>query len=461
MSLPRCTHRNHCFGRTQSCRTRKNTWTLGRGAADLSSSDANPDDKEVEDPELSRKVLRTLTREAMYVASRGFSYDVYLSNICRLELAGVVAGDKYHSKRFLAEAEYLGMQVVRAGLSVMLRNTLSGLGKPSRFAVFFDKVAIGGGLFSPHETLVLVGVAYADSMDASLQNRLASCPSGGLHGDGQSVMEEVMESLQAHPLRLSRRRLAAGLVGTGGDGQVVKGGPAARHKSTKAADLFWKHVHPNVPLDMSTWDLYHRLGVADLRSIKNFPMAQEVIDMHKVLNALFGISAGRILIRSIAAVEGHGGGVPGSTPVTREGVHAVRNAEDIVRHYALYHKGLSLRLDMSQRGQGSRGQGNLTDICRRFSAVDFVSFLLVFFDIGQRFQQPLNLRAQRVNEEGPEVQRAQDRCVRDLRALPGAITIVREWAARTLLLFPYLTGHEIGRLWRALRYVPDLRTVHS
>ena len=62
-------------------------------------------------------------------------------------------------------------------------------------------------------------------------------------------MGEVMESLQAHPLRLSRRRLAAGLVGTGGDGQVVKGGPAARHKSTKAADLFWKHVHPNVPLD--------------------------------------------------------------------------------------------------------------------------------------------------------------------------------------------------------------------
>ena len=52
------------------------------------------------------------------------------------------------------------------------------------------------------------------------------------------------------------------------------------------------------------------------------------------------LSPGRILLRSIAAVDGHGGGVPGSTPVTREGVHAVLNAEDLVRHYALYHKGL-------------------------------------------------------------------------------------------------------------------------
>ncbi len=95
---------------------------------------------------------------------------------------------------------------------------------------------------------MMIGVAFADAVDGSIQCRMAACPSAGLRGDGVAVKDLVRDALRERPLRIGGRRLATGLAGTGGDGAVAAGGPAARHPSTRAADLLWQDAHPALAL---------------------------------------------------------------------------------------------------------------------------------------------------------------------------------------------------------------------
>ena len=69
----------------------------------------------------------------------------------------------------------------------------------------------------------------------------------------------------------------------------------ARHKSTKAGELFWQQIFEGVPaMGIGTeWDLFHRLDIACRRSIAAVPAALEVFDVCKIMGALFGVGDGR------------------------------------------------------------------------------------------------------------------------------------------------------------------------
>ena len=404
-----------------------------------------------------RAVLRLLTREALSVSVEGCMDVEYLRRVARASMHGLPVGNKYHSSRFLIDVEHLAMQCVRAALAIKLSTLLAGLGKRSRFVIFFDKACIQGGLFSRHEALMIIGIGYVDPDDGTLQSRMIACPSAGKDGDGPSVRDLVLQSLREHPLCIGMRRLRMGLAGAGGDGAVAKGGSAARHRSTKAADLFWDAAHPRAEISMTEWDLFHRLGVADLRAVRDCPFAQEVIDVHKAMNAMFGVGRGRVLLRAVAAEVSHQGGTPGATPVTREGVHVQKNAEDLVKHFVLYHAAMKVRLEVAKEGSGKRNQASLVEIGRRLSSVDFVSFLLICHDTNTACVAPLNLASQRAGEEGPEIERQCGKCVVKLRDASAALSICREWLWISVLIMPYVPLRTVGCLWRALRYRQDWR----
>ena len=172
------------------------------------------------------------------------------------------------------------MQCTRAALADRVDTVLPGLGKKSRLAVCFDKVAVEGGIFSRKEALMLIGIGYVDPDSGQLTHRLAACPATGFRGDGGTTCELVLGGLREKPLRLRQKDLQARLAAVGGDGAVVEGGVAHRHASTKAADIIWKTLHPALSLDLSYWDLYHRLNTADLRALRSHVLSREIIDVH-------------------------------------------------------------------------------------------------------------------------------------------------------------------------------------
>ena len=404
----------------------------------------------------STAVLKALTREALSVAIEGQPDGEYVRRVARAHMNGWPVGDKFHSPRFLCDVEHLAAQCVRGALAIELSAKLPGMGKRSRFAIFFDKVCIQGGLFSRHEALLLIGISYVSASDGSLRYRMLACPSAGLRQDGSSVCALVLEALAQAPLRIGRRRLREGLAGTGGDGAVVSGGPGARHMSSRAADLIWQSAHPTGPL-LTSWDLFHRAGVADLRAVHRQGLAREVIDIHKAMGALFGVGRGRVLLRAVAFELADAISVPSRAPVTREGVHAERNAAELVKNYRVYHTAMKAKMELAREGSGARSLTSLVDIGRRLSAVDFVVFLTIFRDGNTSCVRPLNTMAQRAGEEGPETERRTAKCVAQLEGLAGALALCQKWLWLSMLLLPYISGDGVARVWRALRYRQDLR----
>ena len=112
------------------------------------------------------------------------------------------------------------------------------------------------------------------------------------------------------------------------------------------------------------------------------PMAMEIFDVYKGMNAMFGVGAGRVILRSVAemlALQSH---KPPQSCHTRQGTNAFRNAQDLLRHYKLYHGGIKVRMEQTHpdlkicKHTGSQPLGALAQLGSRAINVDFVSFSL-------------------------------------------------------------------------------------
>ena len=66
-----------------------------------------------------------------------------------------------------------------------------------------------------------------------------------------------------------------------------------------------------------------------------------------------------------------------------------------------------------------------------------------------------------MGEEGPEAERRSASTVARLNKGMAALTGIREWLWRSVLLAGCVLPHELGRLWRALRYRRDLRRLKT
>ena len=114
-------------------------------------------------------------------------------------------------------------------------------------------------------------------------------------------------ALLEHPARMGMARLRASLSAIGGDGAIVRGGVDHRHNSAHAAENHvgvcarrrpWR-LDPD-RLHCTSWDPFHRADVACVRAVRRNAPAQEVWDIAKALDVLFGCGEGRLIARGVA-----------------------------------------------------------------------------------------------------------------------------------------------------------------
>ena len=104
--------------------------------------------RECRDPEeLEQVAFRNLVRMALAACVEGVSGLQFQRSIARLRLADGVVGDKFHTRDFLKDVEYLGSVCVRSALAAQLREFLPALGIPSKFALVADAANMRGVFF--------------------------------------------------------------------------------------------------------------------------------------------------------------------------------------------------------------------------------------------------------------------------------------------------------------------------
>ena len=430
-------------------------------ACELISTEAQPPvNNSVEDQE--RQALLNIIRTGLAACVEGHSDCQFIRQLSRLQLAGAPVGDRYHSRDFLKSLEVLGSECVRTTLAMQLRRRLRGLQIRSLFGLIFDGVNPVGGLFSTHDTLLLIGIRFVDPRTGKLSSRLLAAPSCGLKKSGHDVSFLVKEAIRDKPLNLNTWRLTQRLIALGGDGQVTKGGPDAQHESTGACELLWASIHEPSSLTATYWDTYHLKEAAIKLSLKHV-CADEVLSMYKLMNSLFGVGDGRIIARNVAAIIGERAHKPPAPCHTRQGTDALRNAEDLIKNYPLYHASMRVRLEQSHqdpetgKSKGAQSVSSLVDSCRRFSGVDFVVFLSGFYDV-QKHVQRFDLIGQLDGGEAPMVHKEKLRVISEFSAFPEAVDLLRAWAHVTVHLMGYhVSERDLKNMWGALRYHPMAR----
>ena len=112
--------------------------------------------------------------------------------------------------------------------------------------------------------VLVANLTIVSSGSGSLTTPMLDYKSITLGGhSGQALKESVLEMLATHPSVFTLPSLQSRLAMLDGDGQIVAGGPRKRHNSSSAAELLWRHVHPEVETDDSLvvctrWDDFHR-----------------------------------------------------------------------------------------------------------------------------------------------------------------------------------------------------------
>ena len=294
-------------------------------APDASVRDVGKERQDAEDEKEKNKcILRILVREALSASVNGRSDEEFMRTLMRLRLHGLDIGQKYHSREFVKLAEHLGASLIRMLDAADLHEALPGHGLQSCFGISFDIGSLDRSLFSKHESLVAVAINFVSPATGELHGRcfllsqknifcyLAEpgfriymhlnlifslqtgfgCPSTGGSHQGQRQADLVLQALESHPASITKGVLQARLACTGGDGAVVRGGPEARHSSSAAAHLLWRKIRDDQEEGLTLWGHFHRSDRA--LHFASTKWVEEVLDMGRELNRLFGVNAGKV-----------------------------------------------------------------------------------------------------------------------------------------------------------------------
>ena len=174
---------------------------------------------------------------------------------------------------------------------------------------------------------------------------------------------------------------------------------------------------------------------------------------------MFGVGAGRVILRSVAEMLALKSHKPPDSCHTRQGMNAYRNSEDLLQNYKLYHGGVKVRVEQTHadprtgKHKGSQSIDKLIQLGSRASNVDFVTFLAGFFDVQVHIQKFM-LVGQTDGGDGPTVQRHLLRIVAEMGPFREHIQTIRIWTHITVHLIGYVSAADIHRLWSALLYLP-------
>ena len=233
----------------------------------------------------AKAILQKIVAECVANASAGLTDAHYARSLQRYRLRGETIGDKYHSPEFARLTEHLACRTVKALDSVEIQTPLAGLGVPTHFSLMWDGVNLGATTFSRHESLCVIAPNMVSPTTGQLHPRLLAAPSMGWDHSGVGQAELVRASLEAHEARLSAQVCQRRLSALGGDGAICRGGPAAKHKSTAAAEKLWSLLG-RTDKPVVHWDPYHRDEAARKHAYSEIPMVAELHDLAAVVSAL-------------------------------------------------------------------------------------------------------------------------------------------------------------------------------
>ena len=248
--------------------------------------------------DMHRCSVENAVRMALANIVEGCSGLQYERDVARLELSGCVVHWRCRSRHFVRDVEHLAGRIIQSLDAADINTPLGALGIPSDFGILIDPVTIGSSRFARHDTVLMECLSVVSPHTHRIHTPMfggATLPIGGHTGD--ALAELTQEVLAEHPAGLNTRALRARCSVVGGDGQVVLGGPAHRHSSSKAAEKLWGHLFPETETLCTSWDYFHRADNACMRGIRQIPAAKEVFDMAAAIDTLFGVGEGRLMMR--------------------------------------------------------------------------------------------------------------------------------------------------------------------
>ena len=325
--------------------------------------------------------------------SSGLQYE---RDIARLGLSGCAVHWRCRSRHFVRDVEHLAGRIIQSLDAADINTPLRALGIPSDFGILIDPVSIGSSFWARHDTVLMECLSVISPHTHRIHTPMfggATLPIGGHTGD--TLSELTQEVLAEHPAGLNLSALRARCSVVGGDGQVVLGGPAHRHNSSKAAEKLWLHLFPEADTVCTSWDYFHRADNACMRGIRAVSAAQEVFDLAAAIDTLFGIGEGRLMMRGVGALIDQPQRSVANPGGTRKVVYLSGVPGNLLKNYTSYFAGFHARIAWTQAGHSTQSLKHLVSIGRRFTDVSFVTTLLLLHDILKRHIQPYGLLVQK------------------------------------------------------------------
>ena len=270
-----------------------------------------------------RGILLTLVRTALGARTARAPGMAYKQALARLALEGVPIGDKYHTEEFMNDAVFLAARNVQASDVTDLAAPLAGLGIPSDFAILMDGLPVGGvSLYGRHGSVSAICVCTVSPHTHRLHAPLLTWYVADRGHGGEATANAVLNAFVAEPFGLSCSDLEQRVCLVGGDGAIVRGGPGRPKPGTQAAEILWAKVH-RCTEDLgeglrgaewvddaqrlhrcTEWDKFHREDLANNRAVAETPMAWEVYDVCRLMDTLFNLGDGSLILRRAAQEVG-------------------------------------------------------------------------------------------------------------------------------------------------------------
>ena len=404
--------------------------------------------------------VKALVRLALSNCAEGDSYWQYERHAAGWalgyeQLTGMKPLCGLGSRRFAMEVEFLAARVLEQLDAHSFNMKLPGIGVPSDFHVTQDGVGIGFGQFTKKETLLMICFGCVSACTGKLYAPMLSAPvmEVGSHS-GTFLKNLVLAACRDHPVALGLRAMAKRLAATGGDGQMVRAGPDARHSSSAAAELIWGEVHDYPELECTVWDNFHRVDNGTMRAVRAVPVAEEVFKVGKILEWEFGYGDGGSMFRGVCDFLGEPWHAVKGTGGNRKVVYHSGTPGNILQNFRAYAVGLHCKMEWKRQGHGKKKLEQRIEEARRLTHVSFVVFCLLFNDILVSAVRPYALIVQACAEPG-EVSLAEERMFETIEKMLAAVESARVMNRVLALCRQHCIGEEFGPYLAAIGGSPS------
>lgn len=212
-------------------------------------------------------------------------------------------------------------------------------------------------------------------------------------------------------------------------------------------DLVRPGVAEGSRLLCTSWDPFHRIDLACTRAVRSVAAAQELFDLARAVDSLFGVGEGRLIARAAASASGSHLMQTRAPGGTRKVVYVSGVPSNLIRNFQMYVSGLHARLAWRAAGHSAQSLGGLAEVGRRLSSIEFVAFLVMFNDILQQVIRPYALLIQKAVE--PSVGHwAGQRLLLKLRNMSESVLTLRSLLTSPQLAWPRcLLPFRLEHLW--------------